>query len=49
MRRVDAYAERFVASVFGYDPVVELTGQQQREPVPGFGATDTTGSPGDDW
>lgn len=38
---VDAYAEGFVAAVFADDAFPELSGDQEREAVPGFGATDT--------
>lgn len=46
---IDANAQGFVAAVFGHDTVAELTGQQQREPVPGLGATDAIAPPRDDW
>lgn len=45
MARVDAYAQGFVASVFGHYAIGQLAGEQERESVPGLGSTDPTRPP----
>lgn len=49
MPRVDAYAQGFVAAVFGHHAIVQLAGEQECESVPGLGSTDPTRSPRQDW